>query len=274
MILELLEYCLTPASGAARRLGYLRSSIAVRSRFSRCRRAWEGHLRHTREAILRGISSCVSRRTAVVLGAGLVNDIPLAELSAAFENVLLVDAVHTWGARWASRGFPNVRRVTADLTACAETLRGLRDSAIPLPAPFPTFFLEDTSVDLVLSVNVLSQLGWIPGRVLEGYRSEEEIRALQAHLVRAHLEYLKRLPGRVVLVSDQAWSRYPASEPRGAPASSWSVVQDVPLPEPDQSWDWEIAPAPEKEVGVDWVAHVVCFGDWKRSSEGHCWMAR
>jgi hypothetical protein len=271
VILELLEYWITPASRLARKLGFLRSSLQVRSRYLRCRDAWESHLQNTRSAILSALESCKSRRTVVILGGGLVHDIPLAPLCAAFEKVLLVDAVHTLHARFHTRQFSNVERLTVDITGCADQLLASRTSGVPLPKIVPRLLLEDGRVDLTISVNVLSQLGWIPGQILEGYRSEEEIDAFKSQLIRAHLAYLRQVPGRSVLITDHAWSRFPAGGDRRHALSHWSVLQEVRLPKADRCWDWDIAPAPEKEPGVDWVAHAVFFADWKTCSEGADW---
>jgi hypothetical protein len=178
-----------------------------------------------------------------------------------------VDAVHTLAARFASHHFSNVHRITADVTGCAAYLKEARNPKTPLPQSIPALLLEDTSIDLILSVNLLSQLGWIPGQILDGFRTEEEIDAFKSHLIRAHLDYLRRLPGRTALITDFTWSRYPSATARQEPLSRWSVLQEVRLPPPTRTWDWEIAPAPEKEKGVDWVAHVAFFTDWKRAGE-------
>lgn len=266
MILELLEYCFTPASRVARKLGFLKSSIQVRSRYTRCRGAWESHLRNTRSAIESAVHACATRRRVVLLGAGLLHDIPLETLSSAFEEVLLVDIVHTLGTRRASKRFANVHPIPADVTECAELLLAARDPKKPVPKPSPALLLDDTRVDLTISVNLLSQLGWIPGRVLEGFRHESEIDELKSHLIHAHLEYLRRVPGRSALITDFEWSRHPANRPRNKPLSQWSVLQGVRLPAADQTWEWNIAPAPEKEADVDWVARTAFFCDWKAAS--------
>lgn len=272
MILEFLEYCLTPASRLSRALGFVRSSIQVKSRFSRCRKQWEPHLENTRNAILSAVESCSRRGTVAVLGAGLLHDIPLGALSRAFGRVLLVDAVHPLSSRVRSGRFRNVIRVTADLTECAHLLRASRNPRVAIPRPMPRFLLHEGCVDLVLSVNVLSQLGWIPSEVLRGHRTEEEIGQLKSHLVRAHLEYLRSFSGRVSLVTDFEWCRFRVGGPRGEPDACWSVLQGVDLPRPDGMWEWEIAPAPEKEADADLVARVGYFGDWKQASEGRCWL--
>jgi hypothetical protein len=43
------------------------------------------------------------------------------------------------------------------------------------------------------------------------------------------------------------------------------VIQGYRLPAPDRTWEWRIAPAPERELNYDFVASVAFFRDWKAS---------
>jgi hypothetical protein len=113
MVFELLEYAVTPCPRYARRMGYLYESIAIRSRAGRCRAAWAPHQERTRQVILRAMEHCPRRRKAVVLGSGPLLDVPIAELSASFGEVILVDVVHPLGAHRRRRRFANVRAATA-----------------------------------------------------------------------------------------------------------------------------------------------------------------
>jgi hypothetical protein len=268
VILELLEHCFTPCSWTARSLGFLTSSIQVRARYQRCRAAWQPHLERTRAALLAAAKLAPGRRKALLFGAGLLHDIPLRELSDRFEEVVLADIVHALPSRLAARRFPNVRLLTLDVTGVMGELPRLRASPdAQLPASAPRAFLEDGRLDFVASVNLLSQLGWIPGNVLGGLRPEEELAGFQRGLILAHLEYLRRLPGHTALVTDVGWRARPHTALGGA-QREWEVLQGVALPEPDCAWDWEIAPSPERERGVDYAARVHVYGDWKKKAEG------
>jgi hypothetical protein len=267
VILELLEHCFTPCSWTARSQGFLTSSIQVRARYQRCRAAWLPHLERTRAALLLAAKLAPGRRKALLFGAGLLHDIPLRELSERFEEVVLADIVHALPSRLAALRFPNVRLLTLDVTGVMGELPRLRASQdAPLPASAPRAFLGDGRLDFVASVNLLSQLGWIPGRVLGGLRPEAELAAFQRSLVLAHLEYLRQLPGHAALITDVRWRARPHT-PAGGAEREWEVLQGVALPEPDQAWDWEIAPAPERERGVDYAARVHCYADWKGTAE-------
>ena len=73
-----------------------------------------------------------------------------------------------------------------------------------MPRTEPSLFLDDPEVDLVVSLNLLSQLPCLPERYLlrAGAHPPEEVLAYCRDLVQAHLEYLRRLPGVVALITD------------------------------------------------------------------------
>jgi hypothetical protein len=209
------------------------------------------------------------RRKALLIGAGLLHDIPLGALAARFEEVVLADIVHSLPSRLAVLRFPNVRLLTLDVTGVMRELSRLRDNPeVRLPASKPQAFLEDRRLDFTASVNLLSQLGWVPGQVLDGARPEAELAAFQRGLIEAHLEYLRQLPGHTSLITDARWRAQPLAQ--GGEAREWGVLYNVHLPEPDSAWDWRIAPAPERERRVDYTAKVHWYADWKAGPKGVC----
>ena len=242
---------------------------------------WQPHLEQTRAAILQGAQRAPRRRKALLFGAGLLHDIPLRELSALFDEVLLADIVHTWPCRLAAARFGNVRLVEMDVTGVVGDLARARTSSRRiLPASLPQRFLADEDLDFTASVNLLSQLSWAPGHFLSSVRSEAELQGLKAQLISAHLAYLEKLPGHTTLVTDTTWRARPVEVQRkageyssGASLSeadteiqSWDVLGGVALPEPDLAWDWEIAPAPERSSDTDFIARVHAYWDWKGSA--------
>ncbi|NBV86935.1 MAG: hypothetical protein EBS01_11910 [Verrucomicrobia bacterium] len=253
-------------------MGFLTSSIQVRARYSRCAAHWEPHLLRTKAAILAAAALAPNRRVAVLFGAGLLHDVPLRELSEMFEEVVLADVVHTLGARLTARRFKNVRLCTLDVTGVAAHLHevGCFDSP-PLPRSMPTAFLDEERLDLSVSVNLLSQLAWVPGRYLENRAATAGVSEWRRHLLEAHLEYLCRLNGHSALITDVGWraESVDGEESRAQVLErEWDVVQGVYLPEPDEAWDWSIAPAPERSREFNYVARVFAYTNWKRSAAG------
>jgi hypothetical protein len=264
MILELLEYLMSSCSKTGRSMGFLSSSLKVRARFRRCRSAWAPHIRQTRQVILETAGRCVNRRKAVVLGAGLLHDIPLKELSELFDEVVLVDIVHPWLSRIAARRFRNVSQISVDITGIMEELRRIAHVPDePMPVSHPMLLVDDPRLDLTLSVNLLSQLPHAPGKYLEGRRDEPTIAVFLKHLVEAHLDYLCRLPGHTALITDTA-VRYMARDEPGEEKSD--PLYGVKLPPAEFTWEWHLAPSPEIGRGIDMFTTVAAYTDWKRAA--------
>ena len=97
---------------------------------------------------------------------GALLDVPLEELAAAFDRVILVDLIHPWPARLAARRYPNVALVTAEISA------GLAGAWAELCA----------EADLIVSANLLSQIPLLPIEAHET-RGREAPPRLGAHLV-------------------------------------------------------------------------------------------
>jgi hypothetical protein len=245
-------------------MGFLASSLQVRARFRRCRKVWKPHIEQTRRVILEAAERCTSRRKAVVLGAGLLHDIPLKELSGIFDEVVLVDIVHPWLSRLSAMRFRNVKQVSADITGVMEQLHRIAHGpGAAMPVSHPELLVDDPRLDLTLSVNLLSQLSHVPCKYLDGRRDEATISAFLKHLVEAHLEYLQRLPGHTVLITDTAVRRIVRDDPVVA---EWSPLFGVKLPPAELTWEWHLAPSPELGSGTDVYTTVAAYTNWKAAA--------
>lgn len=241
MILELVENALTPCSLAFRRVGYLRGQLGIKVRHRQCRSAWRPHLELTKVAILTAIRDCEQRRKCVILGSGRLLDVPLKQLSRAFREVILVDAVHPLSAYVAAAWYRNVQLVRADVTGTAEELtRVARRPELPLPRVSPSLFCDDQEIDYVASVNLMSQLAYLPGIYLEqGSRSEVEIEDYSKAVLSAHLQYLQRLPGIVSLITDVEKL---VVDQRGRITERIDILHGVELPRATEEWKWNHVP--------------------------------
>jgi len=242
MLAELFRYLVTPCPRYVRAMGYLHEQLSIKARRDRCRQAWEPHLERTKDVIRAAVRRCPARRKAVVFGSGMLYDVPLSELAAAFAQVVLVDVVHPLGAGWR---LANVSALAADVTGTAKTVYRIgRRGGQSLPRVAPQMFCDDPEVDLVASVNLLSQLAYIPCKYLSerGTYPAEEITAFGRDLVRAHIDYLKRLPGVVTLVCDLERLTVDRS---GALVERLSALRGVKLPWSGEEWTWDLAPRPE-----------------------------
>lgn len=252
-----------PYSRAVKALGFSNEVAGIQGRYRRCRAVWAEHLEKSRATILRGAARAEQRRKAVILGGGLLHDVPLDELSALFREVVLVDLIHPFASRWATRHLANVRRVEADVTGTIDRVYAVAwDAHEPLPTSEPALYLDDPEVDFVASVNLLSQLPCMPMAYLQKERvhAPEKIDEYARDLIRGHLAYLSRLPGRVTLVTDVERLKITLL---GQVVERRDLFFGVPWPTRGEEWEWKLAPCPEADRSHHYYRRVIGIADWK-----------
>jgi hypothetical protein len=244
-------------------MGYLYELLGIKARFGRCRAAWGTHLERTRSVIRRAAALCPQRRKAVVLGSGLLYDVPLEDLARDFQEVVLVDLVHPLGVRWRRRWFGNVSLLRADVSGVAESVYRIASTPnATLPRAVPTLFLDDSRVDLVASVNLVSQLPYIPADYLRraSVQPQVEIETFAHDVVQAHLTYLHRLPGVVALIGDMERLTYDRD---GKVIERLDALRGVAFPQPCEEWEWQLAPRPEANRELSYHRRVGAVVDIK-----------
>jgi hypothetical protein len=237
-----LDQLLTRSPHHLHDLGYLRELMNIRTCYRWWQAAWEPHLEHSRALVRSAMNRCPRRRKAVILGSGLLYDVPIAELSAAFEKVILVDLLHPFSTRLWLRKFKNVSTLNADISGVVEGVHEVAASAKQLlPRATPDLFLGDEEVDFVASVNLLSQLPCLPANYLRrvGVHTREAIESFGRDVVRAHIDYLRRLPGVVALIADVEATTL---NRQGAILNRTSTVYGVELPWKGEEWTWRLIP--------------------------------
>ncbi len=245
-----LESLLTPCPRYLRRMGFLREQLAIEARYQRNRASWEPHLIRSRAAILAAADSCPQNRTVLILGGGLINDIPLAELADRFQQVILADILHLpRNRRRAEAVAPNITCLDFDCTGAVEKLwqagKVDNEAAIDLfRQATPTLPTDLASAcDLTVSVNLASQLGYLPAKWLEKGRPRNDI-SLHLRLAAAlrHLEWLRDLPGVRLLIGDRALVVRGLDE---SEVEREVILGEGDLESPSDTWIWRFAPAPE-----------------------------
>jgi hypothetical protein len=261
VLLDLLHWLVLPAPLGARRLGYVGDSVRLASRARRCRAAWAPHLAAARDTVRAAMADLPRRDTAVVLGSGGLDDVPVDDLAAAFRRVVLVDVVHPWRARLRARRHRNVTRLTFDLSGTDGLLLGRGDGLGPALPPV----CAEAGTDLVVSANLLSQLPILPVARLEaagrlGPWEAGEADAFGRRIVTAHLAALAGLSARICLVTD----RDETEEDRdGWVLERLDLLYGVdPGPAP-RSWNWVLAPFGEVSRDRRLVHRVTAWPDWR-----------
>jgi len=251
-LLDFLRY-----STSVRVLGYPREIRGITRRYRRCRSAWREHIDRCRSVIERAAVRCEHHRRAIVLGAGLLHDVPLESLSARFDEVQLVDIVHPLFEYRDVRRLKNVRRVTADITDTVADLYRVSDEPdLPLPVSRPSLFIEDPDVDLVVSLNLLSQLPCMPLDYLARYRAHpvDKAAAFARQLLQAHLDYLGRFTCPVVLITDIERQKI---DMMNRVVERRDLLFGLPVPAFDEEWIWKLAPCPEADARHHYYRRVI-----------------
>ncbi|HEX6957449.1 MAG TPA: hypothetical protein VF194_05630 [Ferrovibrio sp.] len=244
MLAELLVWAGVAASPSARRLGYARSAVSLWSRRRRCAAAWREHEINSRRFVLDFAESCRHRDSLWLLGAGLLADIPLAELSAMFRHVLVFDIALLAQARRKIRRFGNVELRLADITGIVAPLAEWR-AGMPLPIPSDEALrdLDPVPPDGIVSLNILSQLPLLPIDYLRRRNvPQQAAEDFGRQIIRAHLDGLASLSCPVALVSDalRIWRNK-----AGEPVMDESALLGMRLPSPVKEWNWLLAPRGE-----------------------------
>ena len=263
MLAELFRYFTLRCPPWARLLGLAREHVAITYRHRRTRAAWTPHLDASKAAILEGAERCVQRRRALVIGAGDCRDVPVAELAARFDEVILTDVVlGPELRRLAKRSGGKVRAEVWDATGVlGELARGWR--SLTCAQVEALFARSDPGVppggepDLVVSANCISQIGIVPVDRFPGAGADEKFHdRCGAAAARRHRQWLAARPGVRVLLGDRA--RLDIA-PDGRELKREPVAGMESMRKPDRTWRWLLAPIPEWCPDFDRVHEV---GAW------------
>ena len=287
MIYALWQWLTTPVTPLARRHGFLTEAIGLYARFQRCRAPWRRHYAQCAAQITQAMDQAQQHRVCVILGAGLLEDMPLAEVSARFDQVWLVDMVFLRQARRKARAFANVRLLERDITGCLAQLSqhsAVDPQAVETDSPLGDW-LAQVKADCVISLNLLTQLplpmvAWWQARGVDAHR----LNALAQQLIKAHCQGLidSQLAGGVVcLITDQSIDEYSAQgEKIDQIDPLWGLdvraLLTERLPTSDieglqtTTWPWEAVPL--SESGQDRVTrvHQVTAFRWARYAAMGC----
>ena len=266
MIGELFRYLTTLAPERVRKYGYLKRLIALEFRERRCRGAWGPHLAHTRQFIVKAIDLVPRPRTVVVIGSGLLLDVPLEDLADRFERVYLADMFHMPQVRRKARRFLNVKLLTGDVTGIFGMLKENKAPGPRTPPPAPRIpYLADA--DMIVSCNCLSQLAGPFNDLFRATRgfADADCDMLSAQVIEKHLAAItQEAVGIGVVITDT--ERFAMQG--DTIVSRTDLLKTVRLPATprplfDEEWDWMIAPAPEEHPSQD-ILHVVSARIYER----------
>lgn len=260
MITELYEYLTNPASQSAKKLGQLKETIAMDARHQRSKKQWESHLIQSKNFITKAASAVSKNKDAIILGSGLLLDIPINFLCAHFNHVYLVDVVHLKKVKKTIQKFNNVSLIEHDVTGLAETL--LQSTTVKMAfkqdATIPNY---TKNTGFVVSANMLSQIHLAPTDYAkkELTLNEGEVDKLAHAIMQSHIDMLKKTPCKVCLISD--YKRF-YHDNNKQPQYEEDALINIKLPAPDKQWHWEIAPLGELAPNTSMSSLVYAYGNF------------
>ncbi len=249
MILEALQYAATRAVTPKEFRPHVRYSVNLWARANRCAAAWAEHENNSRQFLLQSARRLKQRRTAVVLGSGLLRDVPYDALVAMFDTVVLVDLVHLASvqAKLRFNAKKNVRIANRDLSGFDDLMAGR-------PAEPLDFLRRVPYLDFVVSANLLSQIGTGARHRLERETFTNAPDDLLPRLIHTHLDALAGLPCKVCLVTDTAFD---VIDKDGSVQQHEDLMHGVEITPPAVAWDWPLAPLGEESRAYRIVHHVI-----------------
>jgi hypothetical protein len=229
MLAEALNFLATLAITPRRRSAEINASIRLWARARRCMRDWQAHEEHCHAVVATAVKGLPQRRVAIALGSGLLRDVPIELLSRQFDEVRLYDLQHLASVRlWAAmKGLRNLNFISRDLSESMQ------------------FLAEMPDVDLIVSANLLSQLG--VNAVRHGINP--------APIIRAHLAALENSASTACLLLTDI--RYSIIGRDGALLDEGDLMHGVDIGAADASWDWTVAPFGELDPAYTAVHRVI-----------------
>jgi hypothetical protein len=238
MIKEWLQSKTWKATPEAKSSGYLNQLIALNARRQRLKDLWKDHEKYCKQVIHEEILQTKNKHSVVVLGSGLLHEIPIISLINAFKEVYLVDIVH--GPKTFKMG-KQVNILNRDVTGFWEIIKtqdkskwlSLLEKAAP---PWP-------QADLVISANLISQIPilFVEKLISEGF-SEQEQEEFCSMLLKNHIRHLQQNSGRSLLIGDNGRE---FSDSVGKFIRKEPSLVGVSMGKPFFNWTWNLAPIPE-----------------------------
>jgi hypothetical protein len=260
MLGEFFRYITTFAPERVRKFGYLKRLIALEFRAKRCESAWAEHQRNCKAFITKAADLCEHQRIAVVLGSGLLLEVPLKALSDRFEKVILVDIFHMPQVVAEARKHFNVKTLTGDITGVFKAMKERRAPGSNHPAP-PPLIPHLKEADLIISSNCMTQLA---KSFTDHFEEERGFSDLDSDKVAYQImeRHAKAIAEEATGVGVIITSTDRFAMQGDHIVSRTDLLKALKLPATatvghNEEWDWLAAPHPEEHPTHDYIHTVV-----------------
>ncbi|MBC7372270.1 MAG: hypothetical protein H7326_11930 [Bdellovibrionaceae bacterium] len=256
MILEFIEYLRTRSSKLAKEWGYAYQTVSLKYRSRRCAGAWQSHLEQSHKLIREQFQK-IKPKSIMIIGSGLLIEIPIQDLIKSGVKIYLVDIVHAKEVRRLAKLYPQIELIEKDISSLLEILKkGMAPFQLKT-IPWGTLTPWDLpKSDWVISANLLSQ---IPLMISESLPMSTEVYDEFARKVRdQHIERSLQLSDKVLLFADFE-TRYIGHDGKRIKTEAYEVnLRDLKY---IRDWTWEISPF--GETSKDYKIEMLVKAYWK-----------
>jgi hypothetical protein len=221
---ELFYYFTKTKGTLAQKTGHKSEMASYMTRYRSSKKTWDLHFKQCHKWIWQFVNEYPERRGRLfILGAGEMFDVP-SEIFSLFSEVFALDIVKTSRVCEISKIYQHVKFLEFDLSGFFKK----------------EIFPQILDSDLVISMNVLSQLPLMPIFYLEKKKkSDLEMEELGAKIIREHLIFLNSI--NALLIADVDWR---------INNELYDPYFNVTWIAPISQWQWQLAAAHSNTVGV------------------------
>lgn len=241
MLLEWVEFLRTKGTQTAKDWGYIYQNVSLKFRARRCAKAWQNHVDESKKFINDHVDK-IKPKSILIIGSGILMEIPIEDLLAKVEKIYLVDLVHSGTVRKIARQNPTkIELIERDISCLLGFLKKGMGPFQLKQIPWKQLPAWDLpKVDLVISANLLSQ---IPLMISEMLPMSTEVYDKFARSVRdQHIERLFNQSQNVLLFADFE-TRYIARDGETLKIEKYDV--NLRSLKYDRTWIWQISPLGE-----------------------------
>jgi hypothetical protein len=193
------------------KFGVFKDQDGIMNRYLREAEAWNGHLKLTREFILK-VAENKPKSKVCILGSGWLLDVPFQELSEKFSQLGLIDIKHPVQIKHKLRNHSNISFMESDITGLIEPvyytiinnnkIKARQELADINPQYDQDLIEQIQDSDYVVSVNLLNQLDILICDYLlkSNQYSTEEINGFRKKIQANHIDLLPK--NKSALITD------------------------------------------------------------------------
>lgn len=263
MLKEIIQYLTTDCEKYAKRMGYLKESIAIDQRYERISDSWNPHISNCKSNIANLAKKNNNYNRIAILGSGSLLDIPMNILIDNSKSIDLYDIVHLNKTRRKFKSESSVIFIEQDICSINKKIFETENISIEkLPKPKLAETIAINKYDLIISANILSQLPLLIEKYLRkrSTLTEKQILDYSFQIINSHVNDLKKRSNRFIIITETRRNYF---EKNGKLIESEKPLFGVKTPEKYliDSWQWKLAPFGEFHKNIEIISEVNCYSN-------------